>query len=98
MDRYFPNTVAIPDPTSLATASGDALQIARRYESSPRFEHGFLCGFFLLQQLVTTADPDGTIEAARGKVGRARARRDVNRSKRRVSGKHLPACFGAGPP
>jgi len=50
MDRYFP-------------ASADAQRIAGRYESSRRVEHGFLSTFYLLQQSVISANPDGTISA-----------------------------------
>lgn len=64
MDRYFPPPPNASMPT-LATASRDAHQIAGRYESSRRVEHGFLSLFYLLQQSVITANPDGTVSAPR---------------------------------
>jgi CubicO group peptidase (beta-lactamase class C family) len=66
LDRYFP-TSAPPKSSapSLATASRDARQIAGRYQSSRRVEHGFLSLFYLLQQSVITSNPDGTISAPR---------------------------------
>jgi CubicO group peptidase (beta-lactamase class C family) len=66
MDRYFPKSATAPELPTLATASSDALTIAGRYQSSRRVEHGFLSIFYLLQQSVITANPDGTIGAARG--------------------------------
>ena len=66
MDRYFPAPAPTSDPPTLATASSDALEIAGHYESSRRVEHGFLSVFYLLQQSAITANPDGTIRAARG--------------------------------
>jgi CubicO group peptidase (beta-lactamase class C family) len=66
MDRYFPTsappTSSAPNP---ATASKDARQIAGRYQSSRRIEHGFLSLFYLLQQSVITSNPDGSISAPR---------------------------------
>jgi CubicO group peptidase (beta-lactamase class C family) len=64
MNRYFPGT-SPPDPPPLASATGDARRIAGRYESSRRVEHGFLSLFYLLQQEVIHANPDGTIAAPR---------------------------------
>jgi len=61
MDRYFPNSAAPVDPPALATAIADAQVIAGRYESSRRIEHGFLSLFYVLQQSVISANPDGTI-------------------------------------
>jgi CubicO group peptidase (beta-lactamase class C family) len=61
MDRYFPNTSPAVDPPTLASASQDAQQIAGRYQSSRRIEHGFMSLFYILQQAVITAHPDGTI-------------------------------------
>jgi CubicO group peptidase (beta-lactamase class C family) len=63
MDRYFPNSAAPVDPPALATAVADAQVIAGRYESSRRVEHGFLSLFYVLQQSVISANPDGTISA-----------------------------------
>ena len=61
MDRYFPNSAAPVDPPALPTAVADAQVIAGRYESSRRVEHGFLSLFYVLQQSVIAANPDGTI-------------------------------------
>ena len=61
MDRYFPDSAAPVDPPALSTAVADAQVIAGRYESSRRIEHGFLSLFYVLQQSVITANPDGTI-------------------------------------
>jgi CubicO group peptidase (beta-lactamase class C family) len=61
MDRYFPNSAALVDPPALPTALADAQVIAGRYESSRRIEHGFLSLFYVLQQSVISANPDGTI-------------------------------------
>jgi len=63
MDRYFPPTATAEPPAALPSAQQDALKIAGRYESSRRVEHGFLSVFYLLQQTVIGADPDGTISA-----------------------------------
>jgi len=60
MDRYFPDSAPL-DPPALPTALADAQQIAGRYESSRRVEHGFLTLFYVLQQSVIAANPDGTI-------------------------------------
>jgi CubicO group peptidase (beta-lactamase class C family) len=65
MDRYFPPASAPADPPVLASAAGDAQRIAGRYEESRRIEHGFLSIFYLLQQTVISAKPDGTIAAPR---------------------------------
>src|SRR6185437_3379719 len=61
MDRYFPATSITPESPTLATAVADAQKIAGGYESSRRVAHGFLAVFYLLQQTVITANPDGTI-------------------------------------
>ncbi|HSZ07349.1 MAG TPA: serine hydrolase [Steroidobacteraceae bacterium] len=61
MDRYFPEAAAPVDPPALPTAPADAQKIAGRYESSRRVEHGFLTLFYVLQQSVIAANPDGTI-------------------------------------
>jgi CubicO group peptidase (beta-lactamase class C family) len=63
MDRYFPDTAAPRDPPTLPTAGADAQKIAGRYQSSRRVEHGFLTVFYLLQQTVIAASPDGTLSA-----------------------------------
>ncbi|MGP1665656.1 MAG: serine hydrolase domain-containing protein, partial [Rhodanobacter sp.] len=60
MDRYFP-AAAVIDPPALATAVSDAEQIAGRYQSSRRIEHGFLSALYLLSQTVISANPDGSI-------------------------------------
>jgi CubicO group peptidase (beta-lactamase class C family) len=60
MDRYFP-APPTPDLPTLASAKKDAQEIAGRYESSRRVEHGFISVFYLLQQSTITANPDGTI-------------------------------------
>jgi hypothetical protein len=65
MDRYFPPPPANASMPTLATALRDAQQIAGRYQSSRRVEHGFLSLFYLLQQSVITANPDGTVSAPR---------------------------------
>ena len=62
MDRYFP-APAHPEPATLASAVADAQKIAGRYETSRRIEHGFLSVFYLLQQTVIGATPDGTVIA-----------------------------------
>lgn len=61
MDRYFPNAAAASEPAVVPTAAADARKIAGRYETSRRVEHGFLSVFYLLQQTVIAANPDGTI-------------------------------------
>lgn len=65
MDRYFPAPAEKEAPT-LASAVSDAQQIAGRYQSSRRVEHGFLSVFYLLEQTVISANPDGTITAPGG--------------------------------
>lgn len=65
MDRYFPAPAA-EEPATLASAASDAQKIAGRYQSSRRVEHGFLRMFYLLEQTVITANPDGTITAPGG--------------------------------
>ncbi|HEX3982446.1 MAG TPA: serine hydrolase domain-containing protein, partial [Acidisoma sp.] len=60
IDRYFP-APASALPPALASANADAQRIAGRYESSRRVEHGFLSLFYVLQQSVISARPDGTI-------------------------------------
>ena len=62
MDRYFPGAVPADLPTR-PSAAVDGREIAGRYESSRRVEHGFLSIFYLLQQSVISANPDGTISA-----------------------------------
>ena len=63
MDRYFPPEHAQQEPAALASAKADAQNIAGRYESSRRIEHGFLSIFYLLQQETISANGDGTIDA-----------------------------------
>ena len=63
MDRYFPDAAAPVDSPALPTALADAHEIAGRYESSRRVEHGFISIFYVLQQSVISANPDGTISA-----------------------------------
>lgn len=63
MDRYFPDSAASPEPAALPTAKADSQKIAGRYETSRRVEHGFLSVFYLLQQTVIGANPDGTLTA-----------------------------------
>ncbi len=66
LERYFPNaSPATAEAATLSTASSDAAQIAGRYQSSRRIEHGFLSVFYLLQQSVIAAHADGTIAAPR---------------------------------
>ncbi|MEO6925674.1 MAG: serine hydrolase domain-containing protein, partial [Rhodanobacter sp.] len=60
MNRYFP-AAAIVEAPALSSAKSDAQQIAGRYQSSRRIEHGFLSALYLLSQTVITANPDGTI-------------------------------------
>src|SRR5262245_8941104 len=60
MNRYFPAASQPQESLTLDSASKDAQRIAGRYESSRRVEHGFLSIFYLLQQLVITANADGT--------------------------------------
>ena len=63
MDRYFPAPAPLSIPPALSSATRDAQQIAGRYQSSRRVEHGFLSLFYLLQQSTITANPNGTISA-----------------------------------
>jgi hypothetical protein len=63
MGRYFPARGSPDQAATLASAAADAGKIAGRYESSRRIEHGFLSVFYLLQQSVIGANPDGTISA-----------------------------------
>jgi CubicO group peptidase (beta-lactamase class C family) len=75
MDRYFPRAGTLEEPPALASAAVDAQRIAGRYESSRRIEHGFLSIFYLLQQTVISANPDGTISAPKAfEPGEARFR------------------------
>jgi CubicO group peptidase (beta-lactamase class C family) len=60
MDRYFPATATV-EPPALSSAASDAQQMAGRYQSSRRIEHGFLSALYLLSQTVIAANPDGTI-------------------------------------
>jgi CubicO group peptidase (beta-lactamase class C family) len=63
MDRYFPDHSPSADQPTLSSAVRDAHEIAGRYQDSRRVEHGFLSVFYLLQQSVIAANPDGTITA-----------------------------------
>jgi CubicO group peptidase (beta-lactamase class C family) len=63
MHRYFPETRTLQKPATLASAGVDAQKIAGRYQSSRRIEHGFMSIFYLLEQEVIRANPDGTIGA-----------------------------------
>lgn len=63
MARYFPPPAAPHEAATLPAAQQDAQKIAGRYETSRRVEHGFLSVFYLLQQTIIGADPDGTITA-----------------------------------
>jgi len=63
MDRYFPAAAASAQPPALGSAVADAQQIAGRYESSRRIEHGFMSILYVLHQSVIAANPDGTISA-----------------------------------
>jgi CubicO group peptidase (beta-lactamase class C family) len=63
MSRYFPPQSISGEPAALPSANADARKIAGRYETSRRVEHGFLSVFYLLQQTVIAASPDGTISA-----------------------------------
>jgi hypothetical protein len=65
MNRYFPPLSPPADPPALASAAADAQKIAGRYQESRRVEHGFLSVFYLLQQTLIGAKPDGTITAPR---------------------------------
>lgn len=60
MNRYFPAAATV-EPPALGSATSDAQQIAGRYQSSRRIEHGFLSALYLLSQTVIAANPDGTI-------------------------------------
>jgi len=63
LNRYFPQASVSPESPALASAAVDARKIAGRYQTSRRVEHGFLSVFYLLQQTVIRANPDGTILA-----------------------------------
>jgi hypothetical protein len=73
MDRYFPAPAPTlaggepalerGEPAALASVVADAQKIAGRYETSRRIEHGLLSVFYLLQQTVIGATPDGTVIA-----------------------------------
>jgi CubicO group peptidase (beta-lactamase class C family) len=58
-----PATPTTRDPATLTSSPANAQKIAGRYESSRRVEHGFLSVFYLFQQTVIRANPDGTITA-----------------------------------
>jgi len=63
VNRYFPPASVLPELPTLPSAAVDAQKIAGRYQTSRRVEHGFLSVFYLLQQTVIGASPDGTIFA-----------------------------------
>jgi len=63
INRYFPDPAVPQETVALASAKADSQKIAGRYESSRRVEHGFLSIFYLLQQTVIGANPDGTVSA-----------------------------------
>src|SRR5262249_3751575 len=65
LNRYFPDRPALTDFATLSTAVSDAQTIAGRYESSRRIAHGFLSIFYVLQQTVVHANPDGTVSLPR---------------------------------
>lgn len=69
MRRYFPAAAGTAPPPAPASAVDDAQRIAGRYQSSRRVENGFLRFFYLLEQTVITANPDGTIEVPDGLGG-----------------------------
>jgi CubicO group peptidase (beta-lactamase class C family) len=88
MDRYFPGAPMI-DPPALASAANDAKQMAGRYQSSRRVEHGFLSALYLLSQTVITANPDGTITVPDELSGGSIAYREVAPQRwRQVGGTH----------
>lgn len=90
MDRYFPPPPG-PAQATLASAVADAQHIAGRYQSSRRVENGFLRLFYLLQQTVITANPDGTITLPDG-LGEIATYREVGPQLwRRVDGEQLLA-------
>jgi len=60
MDRYYPVPPPVTPP-AVPSAAADAAALAGRYEGSRRVETGFIGLFYLLQQEVVSADPDGTI-------------------------------------
>lgn len=69
MRRYFPSAASAGPPPAPASAVEDAQRIAGRYQSSRRVENGFLRFFYLLQQTVITANPDGSIAVPDGLGG-----------------------------
>ena len=76
MDRYFPAAATVEPPT-LSSARSDAQQIAGRYKSSRRIEHGFLSVLYLMTQTVITANADGTITAPNELTGRSVSYREI---------------------
>jgi CubicO group peptidase (beta-lactamase class C family) len=61
MDRYFPATPALPEPT-LATAKEHAQQVAGEYEMSRKPSGTFVRALYLAARVHITANEDGTIE------------------------------------
>lgn len=87
MDRYFPKSPG-SDPETLASATSDAQQMAGRYESSRRIEHGFLSALYVLSQTVITANVDGTITVP-NQLGEVTTYREIApRRWREVGGTH----------
>ncbi|MBB5715616.1 serine hydrolase [Sphingomonas aerophila] len=63
MDRYFPASTPVMPP-AIASASADAAALAGHYETSRRVQTGFIGIFYLLQQDVVSANPDGTVSVS----------------------------------
>ena len=61
IERYFPAAAKADDPAPGADAAEHARRIAGRYESSRRIASSFISVFYLLQQTIIIANPDGTI-------------------------------------
>ncbi len=61
LDRYFPVASQSAKPAPARLSPEHALRIAGRYQSSRRVESSFISVFYLFQQTVITANPDGTI-------------------------------------
>jgi hypothetical protein len=75
LDRYFPRKATPSERPTLPSAATDAQRIAGRYDTSRRVEHGFLAVFYLLQQTVIEAEPQGIIRAPKSfEPGEARFR------------------------
>ena len=61
LNRYFPIASQSANPEPAGLSPEHARRIAGRYQSSRRVESSFISVFYLLQQTVITASPDGTI-------------------------------------